>query len=163
MLAAIDPGLRGCGVALFRDRFLVTAVYVANPNRTGADPKAWEDMAAAVRGRIRDGAGADWVDLVLEFPRVYPGVRRNDPNDLMQLAAVVGAIVGAMPESEPVAFFPQEWKRQVPKKVMTARIKKHLLADELPRVVSVGSLDHNTYDAVGLGLWHLGRMKAGGA
>jgi Holliday junction resolvasome RuvABC endonuclease subunit len=161
-LIAIDPGLRGCGVAAFETEgcqpFLIKACYITSPEKTLTGPVAWAAMAGEV---VRTGRPDI---LVLEQPRIYPGVRREDPNDLIQLAGVLGAIAAHW-ESVPtiVAYYPAAWKGQVPKKVMTNRILKHLATGELSRLVSVGAKDHNTIDAIGLGLFHLGRMKRGGA
>jgi hypothetical protein len=160
-LVAIDPGLRGCGIARFYGLTgeLRAAEYITSPEKTLTGPVAWAAMAGEV---VSHQQRPDV--LVLEQPRIYPGVRREDPNDLIQLAGVLGAIAAHW-ESAPtiVAYYPAAWKGQVPKKVMTKRILKHLATGELSRLVSVGAKDHNTIDAVGLGLFHLGRMKRGGA
>lgn len=162
-LIAIDPGLRGCGVARFGSadlvRPLMEAQYVRNPLAFGNGPSAWAVMAGEIVRRFQRPDV-----LVLERPRVYPGVRNEDPNDLLELAGILGAIAAHW-ESVPelAVYYPAEWKGQVPKKVMTQRILKHLRPGESDRIVTAGAKDHNTIDAVGLGLFHLGRMKRGGA
>lgn len=158
-LLSIDPGLRGCGVAFWKNSTLEKASYVKNPSPADG-PAAWTVMAFAVSSEFRQAYDAD---VAVEIPRVYPGVRENDPNDLLQLAGVVGAIVGHIYPLSVRHYYPADWKGQVPKAVMTSRIVERVTQEEHSRVNSVGRLDHNTWDAVGIGLFHLGRMKRGGA
>jgi hypothetical protein len=53
------------------------------------------------------------------------------------------------------ALYPSEWKGQVPKDVMNERVLKRLSVKEHEALVSS---DHNTLDAVGIGLFHSGRL-----
>lgn len=154
---AVDPGLRGCGVAQFEEDTLAWAVYVKNPMKTGRGPGAWHSMGIEVMKHASFRAQA-----LFELPRIYPGMPKTDPNDLIDLAGVLGVITDRL-ELPPRWCFPQDWKAQVPKKVMTERILKHLRNEEVYRITSVGALDHNTIDAIGIGLFNLKRMKRGGA
>lgn len=99
------------------------------------------------------------VAVVIEFPRVYPGYKSDiDPNDLLDLAAVGGAIAVYCTKGAISHVFPSEWKGQVPKKVMNERVKNALDVGERQVIDSVGARDHNTYDAVGIGLNFFGRL-----
>lgn len=158
MSVAIDPGLRGCGVAVFDHRNeLKWATYVANTERTSKGPTAWHAMGYEVQKRVSEHDQA-----YFEVPRIYPGMPKTDPNDLIDLAGVLGAITGYL-VSAPTWCYPADWKGQVPKAMMTKRILKHLGEIEIQRIASVGALDHNTIDAIGIGLFNLKRMKRGGA
>ena len=155
---AVDPGLRGCGVALFDDSALQWASYVENIMRDGRGPPRHGAMARRVHNVVSSQFGFV-KNLVVEFPRIYPKGpkdRRSDPNDLLDVAGVAGALAAIY--EEVCWVFPQEWKGQVPKEVMNARVMKRLTPEEAGRIVSVGSKDHNTLDAVGIGLHHLGRL-----
>jgi hypothetical protein len=160
VLLAVDPGLRGCGVALFDQGRLVRCAYVRG-SRDARDAAAWAEMAA----EVYVWGGADATRVVSEFPKVYTvGKSKGDPEDLLQLAAVVGAI-SAHWGTEGInleVVRPYEWKRQVPKDVMTERIKAKLDPQELAQAgagMPAKSYQHNCWDAIGIGLNALGRIR----
>lgn len=103
--------------------------------------------------------------LVVEWPRVYAsriraGEAKGDPNDLLALAGVVSAIAAHWEKRGSVfSYVPSEWKGQIPKDICGARIMNRLSVAEgsLITAVKPASKRHNTIDAVGLGLHHLGR------
>jgi len=156
-MICIDPGLRGCGVAYFNaaSKQLVRAEYVKNPITEGRGPKAHCSMARAIADQTFLSH-----DIVLEFPRIYPGVRGEDMNDLLDLAGVDGAIAALLCSATHTIrhLFPSDWKGQVPKAKMNARVLKQLSLLERDNIVTAGSKDHNTLDAVGIGLYVLGRL-----
>lgn len=190
-LIAVDPGLRHCGVALFLGGELKAAGLVENPN-TGRGPSAWRDMAFAVdgwAGSVWAGIHSDWKErftlsdyptvdrssLALEVMQVYGGPRKEDPNDLLELNGVQGAISATVDDlDEIVAYLPRQWKGQVPKDVMCRRITKpgRLTEQELENTGLVRAdnaigakhpnipthLLHNVLDAIGIGLYHLNRL-----
>ena len=158
-MLAVDPGLRGCGVAFFTDEgVLKHATWVKNPTLKGRGPAAWDTMA----NEVRSIPYFEFTRKIFtELPQVYPGMPRTDVNDLLDLAGVLGAITSNA-NAEIFHCFPNEWKGSVPKEIMNERVKKLLTEYERGMVVSVGALDHNTYDSVGVGLFFLKRMKRGG-
>lgn len=162
MILSIDPGLRGCGVALWApDGELAAAAYVAG-DKTAKDAAAWVTMAYAVHEWADHACGADLVDeLVCEFPKVYTlGKSKGDPEDLLQLAAVVGCIVGKFPGTVRRVYRPSEWKGQTPKDITTARTQAALTGEERARIKLPGkSLAHNVHDAIGIGLRHLRAVR----
>lgn len=126
-------------------------------------------MAQAVRAwvyrhtKLTDLAIAKFV---VEVPVVYlhgPGGKKDgaDPNDLIDLAAVVGALCVTFSEAFVLkAVQPREWKGQVPKEIHHARALSRLDADERARVPKLAkSRLHNALDALALGLTDLGRMR----
>ena len=148
---AVDGGLRGCGCAVFRDGTLQSAWYKPNPARTGRGPKAWNAMAKAFLG------ATDHV-VVVEYMQIYRGAKqKGDPNDVAEVNGVVGAICGA--HESATGYLPRQWKGQVPKKIMGKRILSKLSAAEKKCIQKCpASLKHNVVDAIGIGLFHLGRL-----
>lgn len=161
MILCIDPGLRGCGVALFDGARLHHAEYVKNPAVEGRGYSCHRLMAGAVWNsvfKLDVGIGA----VLIEHPVYYGSTHgKGDPNDLLDVVAVGAAIAGAC--YVPTTFItipPRDWKGQVPKEVMTKRIGASLT--DLERKVILPcrkDLMHNVLDAVGIGLWHLSRLN----
>lgn len=158
-LVAIDPGLRHLGVAEFWDGILQRAFLVKSNVPHVRGPEAWRAfLGAPVPDEpIRLGqylAASDVV--VLELQQVY----RTTPNasDLLQVNGVTGALAGATTESV-IGYLPREWKGSTPKDIHHKRVLAKLSTREASGIpVMAKSLLHNCLDAVGLGLFHLGRM-----
>lgn len=99
--------------------------------------------------------------VVIEKPVVYPRDKVR-PNDLITLAILVGEVKGV---AESLGFevelvTPRVWKGTVPKKIHNRRVLLELIPEELkllPRRSRAKDYDHNMLDAIGLGLWKLGR------
>ncbi len=147
-LLAIDPGIRGCGAAFFMDSCLVRAAYVENPEVAGNHALAAREMANAVAGWVDCYARVE--ELALEWPRIYKtrireGKMREDPNDLLALCGVNSALAAFIPWAVPTCYAPSDWKMQLKKEKCHPRIK--------------ATLAHNMLDAVGIGLYHLGRFE----
>lgn len=115
-------------------------------------------MGAAVAGWL----GEDVNRVIIEHPRIYTGSGKPksiDENDLLDVAAV-GAAVASWCNFDPETLFPSEWKGQVPKEVMTERIRRALTDDERASIAKCkASLMHNVLDACGIGLFRLGRLN----
>lgn len=86
---------------------------------------------------------------------IYPQ-SKGDPNDLLRVAEVSGAL--AWDFTNVYWYEARKWKGQVPKAVMGKRILKCLTEEEL-KVLGPLAKNHNVLDAVGIGLYHLGRLK----
>ena len=159
---AVDPGLRGCGLAYVVDGGLRLARYVESTERTERGGVAWSAMAWALAHVVR-GLGIGWDIGVIENPKQYEGAAHAaNREDISELSAVAGAVsvILSVGGQSIVSPLPSEWKRQVDKKVHNARVLERLTADEVAAVTwPIGSLRHNVIDAIGLGLWHCGRMK----
>jgi hypothetical protein len=172
-LLSVDPGLRGCGCALWRDGQLVRAAYV----RGSADQReAFVDVILNMAGNVEvfmTAAGSidllfDYAiaSLIIERQRVYGGrAARGDASDLIDVAVVVGAIVGRLGVPSRIVL-PQEWGC-AEKSVNMERAKRDLSPEELARVELPGSrgrvnkkLAENVWDAVAIGLSELKRTKA---
>jgi hypothetical protein len=94
---------------------------------------------------------------LIEEPTIYPHSKAR-PADVMALQLKVGELKGRF---EAVGckvdlVQPRTWKHSVPKPIHHARISKALTDAE--RRLAEGARG-DTWDAIGLGLWKLGRMK----
>ena len=156
LLLTIDPGIRGCGVGLFRGAILEQGTYIES-HSAAQRAGSWVAMVAAVR----DFIGARSVaQLVVELPQVYIQARqKGDANDLIQLAAVVGGLCVAFEHAAHKVYLPAEWKGQCPKEIIHERAMKRLSPQELQVITCRRKpLMHNVKDAVAMGLVFLARM-----
>jgi hypothetical protein len=155
---SVDPGLRHCGVALFGDQQLRWAALIKSPEKTVRGPAAWLAMAKAVLARLLNLPKPDV--LVVEVPQVYSWRgQKGDQADLIELAGVDGALVGTIEHKTGISYLPRQWKGQVPKEVMNARVEAKLSEVEKGRIEACApSLRHNVLDGVGIGLKYLGRL-----
>ncbi len=174
-LAAVDPGVHGCGVAIFDGGTLIEAHYTC-PSR---NPFHKSEHACGlvtpgipdIQGRgnyarahctAREALAAmGWVDdLIVEHMFKYPGMDKINVNDLLDVQTVAAMVAAS--HSSAISVYPPQWKGNVPKKIMTERIKK-LLTPKERAILDAGdwpkSLEHNVVDAIGIGLWRLGRLK----
>jgi hypothetical protein len=100
--------------------------------------------------------------LVIEWPQIYVRARsKGDPNDLLLVAGVAAGVVASVRAGCVFMPKPADWKGQVPKEIHNARAMKRLSPAEAALVAPAGPASklNNAIDAVGLGLWALGRMK----
>ena len=104
--------------------------------------------------------------LVIEVPQIY-SLRQSKgglkgQNDLIDLAVSAGEVIGVhrTQSTEIVIYRPREWKGQVPKEVMTRRIKGKVDEEERARLdlPRAESKHHNVWDGVGIGLKYWGRL-----
>jgi hypothetical protein len=111
---------------------------------------------------VNDVPSCSPTDLVIEIPQVYPHrAQKGDPNDLITVAFGAGLIAGRFPKARLRLVKPHQWKGTVPKEIHNRRVLAALTEGE--RVVAESakvqaSVRHNMIDAIGLGLWHLGRV-----
>ena len=139
---SIDPGVNHCGIAVFEEKTLKYAKLIENDSM----------ITKAIVAEEKDSPiGA------IEVPQVYR-VSKGDPNDLINVALAAGAHSASF---ETVKFYrPREWKGNVPKDVMCRRILGRLTEEEKTRIeyCKQKSLHHNILDAIGIGLFHIGRL-----
>jgi hypothetical protein len=166
LLVAIDPGIRGCGVAVFEGYFLTEAAYVKSPVLEGNDAAAAVSMASWVVGSL-GLLSRHITELAVEWPRIYAsriraGLTKEDPNDLLALTAVDTALAALLSPVKTVSISPSEWKGQMKKEPCQARIVSRLSPRELvvaeAAAAAAKSKAHNLFDAIGIGLHHLGRF-----
>jgi hypothetical protein len=164
-LLVVDPGKNALGWAYFGDAGLLYACGVV---RAGEHE---ENIALVARLVIMELHRAiesfpPAKRLVTEQMVVYPGPQqKGDPNDLIALSFISGG--GHMlcaPAATLELVTPHEWKGQVPKDIMQKRIERSLSLLEQQMVTAslqgvAPSLRHNAWDAVGIGLNALGRLR----
>ncbi len=121
MLLAIDPGLTGCGWALWEGD-LVAAGFV--PTETSArEPARWGTVAR----RVLTDVPLLPDKVVVETMRTYTQ-GKSDPADLFALQGLAGALLGLAQGwgMETDGYLAATWKGQVPRDVMGARVEKEI-------------------------------------
>lgn len=161
ILLAVDPGLLHPAAAVFENGELKKASRVKIPKGiTTKTPMGVRCKAIALA--IAEWSGVTPDTVIIEWPRVYQAHKsKGDPNLLLPLVGIGMCIGGLFPESELLSPTPSEWTGQTPKATkgdawLSARginIKKRLSDSEIARIV----VSHDSLDAVGLGLFALGR------
>lgn len=166
ILAALDPGLRCAGLAIFRDGVLQVAKLVKSPVLHERGPVAWLGMAgevvAAIPPELRD------VDrIVVESQQIYMVRRKKagvygpstDPDNLIQLAGVNGAVVARVDAKSHRLILPRVWKSSTDKDEHNQLVLAALTEEERGHIeVCAPSLRHNVLDGIGLGLFDIGRI-----
>jgi len=154
LLVAFDPAAHHVGWAAFREgRLASCGLERKDPLSAGL-----EELAGALRVAHR---------VVVEVPQVYQQRGwEGDPNDLIDVALTAGRIAQAFDGQAPAEFVrPHAWKSNVPKAVMLRRITESLDGAEqnvLHATKVPATLIHNVVDAIGLGIWALGRLSKRG-
>jgi hypothetical protein len=147
-MIAIDPGKRHLAWAEFIDNRL-------------ADCGLAEGTPRELRLALEE-IGLRRELTVIECPQIYPSRRwRGDPNDLIDVAVTAGVAAGVLCRRGKVEYVrPGTWKGAVKKPIMLVRIINVLGSDERMLLEACGVTRgnrHNVIDAIGLGLWRLGR------
>lgn len=165
-IICVDPGLRGCGVASFLTKAyekdeegLECAFYVKN-SVDGRGYAAHTALGAAVVKDIFKTVGP-YGAVIIEHPVIYPKATNKDLNDLIDVVAVGAAVASWVPGIiVPETVFPSQWKGTVQKQVMLRRIKAALSPREMAVVQETNKSDtEDILDAIGIGLWKLGRLN----
>jgi hypothetical protein len=179
-LLALDPSINSSGVALFRDGALVACGRITDPHPSDGIGARALAMAELVRDWFSDenDLGANWrvfnpsrVTLVVEWQQVYrAGRSKGDPNDLLGMGFVSGAVAGLLQPAAVLAYKPDEWCK-LPKYLdRTTKRIRHRDAFVTPRGLRIMSRlsdaerelvpqYHDAVDAAGLGLHALGRLE----
>lgn len=163
-LLAIDPGLQGTGIAIFK-------MGVPRPRHvTVLKPRAgkykdWPDRVDDLVMQIRDLAINSGVTHVIsEMMEMHQSPRAMmmwKTGDLQRTVFLVGALYGCLMSAhdditlEFKLTTPSEWKGQLPKSVTINRINK-LLGKGVGQELGI---ETHAWDAVGIGLWHMGFLK----
>ena len=118
MFLSVDPGLRGCGVAIWTDaNQLARATYVKNSERDLCGPIAWRAMADGVY----DYAGIR-LPMVIEWQQHRHSDTPAITKAILEVQGVVGALVGTCTTDLLTQYLPSEWKGTVAADVLTERI-----------------------------------------
>lgn len=150
----VDPG-KDTGIAVWKRGILDWA---------GLARGTWHEAARVATEKLRtryDEELLNDAEMLFEAPQFY-GTGGKKENDLVGLLLLSGALAGYLNlEPGSVSFVHvRDWKGQVPKNVMVNRIKKKLSRAEIARIDTVAkTLQHNIYDAVGIGLHLHDRLR----
>lgn len=158
-IISIDPGLKKVAYAIWNaDGTLDRAGLVTRDFEPGIErAQKWKEIAEDTDIFVDLSRTADQV-LVIEIPQVYSGARDEDPNDLIDLAGVVGAIASLLGGTVEWSPLPREWKGQLPKEISQKRVEAKLSESEKAKIKwPAKHLRHNVYDALHLGLTYLAR------
>lgn len=95
--------------------------------------------------------------VIVEVPTGRGGNTKATPDNLIALALKAGRVIGRYEQLGQfvLTVTPNQWKGSVPKAIHHKRIRAALSTDELLLLVGASS---DVIDAVGLGLWDLGRL-----
>lgn len=151
-VVGIDPGKRTNGYAIFKEGVL-TVCGLAKPEEIAKDILSLFPLAD------------EEITVVTERMQVYKfsPVRNADLTDLLLMS---GYMAGRVHASYPLLTWlkpePREWKGNTPKKIHHRRVMKKLsLQEQAAASVALEnvpeSLQHNVWDAIGLGLWGMKR------
>jgi hypothetical protein len=165
---AVDPSIRSSGVAVFRFGRLAASTVIKLRATDDSVIVRCLDMADTIAGW--SACVAERVLLVVEWPQWYRAAKsKGDPNDLAGLAGVSGALAGILAMRlgglEAHGYTPAQWAGQLPKSKTVrgaktspraVRILSRLSPDER---ACVDERSHDAIDAIGLGLYHLGRLE----
>jgi hypothetical protein len=100
--------------------------------------------------------------FLVERPVIYPRSKAR-PRDIITLALLAGRAAAVLGWERVVWVEPRKWKGTIDPDAMTIRIIKALTDEE--RAIYFAAADkvaesyrHNIADAIGIGLWKLGRL-----
>jgi len=155
----IDPGLGGTGWCYW------TRLGRSNPTPDGhgvlkaAGRGPWQKRATQIVGDFGDlldrwkiGSACG---IVIEFPMVWAGSAKSlssaERGDLFKLSYLIGGLgsrVALATGREPRLVTPNEWKGQLPKRVVVQRVEK---------LTGIAFADHEA-DACGIGMYLIGSL-----
>lgn len=169
-LIAVDPGVNYTGVAWFEKGVLTHANYYKG--------LGFKDT---LKNLLVLGLGIPETGLetlVCEWPQIYRerSQQKRDPNDLLPLAAIHGILIGLWEPSDIRLVRPREWKGQKKTNPTANWILSRLGVEEKASIEHIDEFlaclwdaesagrdvlhpTHNTLDAVGIGLFVLGRLE----
>lgn len=164
-LLAVDPGKSDAGVAFYVAGALTEVAWLQVKDQTDLAPVALAAHVTMWWRRCMHNLGTPdgrVSMLVCEGQQVYPGPRRNDPNQLLPLAIMVGATMASVDAFDRQIVLPRVWTGSIPKEVR----QRHWLAGLSEReqalikaIKAPKAKIHNAVDAAMIGAYSLGRLK----
>lgn len=144
----LDPSINFCGYALF-DKKKLTEHELLEPGKLGCKSSEFYDKSMAMYEYVLEQVtciGEKDVTIVLELPSYFgsAGYMARESGSIFKLTFLCGMIysIGGV-----VLYTPQEWKGQMPKKVVANRLVKTYSV--------IKGMNHNIVDAIGLAHRHL--------
>ena len=152
----IDPGVRGTGVALWIPQAKEPVkTYLFEPYAKDA----WSVRLGYICDRLEDCLYKNKPkEAIIEQPvfmRSREGIGSAASGNLVKLAMIAGALFRVCLDygCDTNTVFPARWKGRRSKDTVETAIRKIL--------PNLKAKNHNVIDAVGIGLWHKGYLKAG--
>lgn len=158
MILTLDPGKRACGTGLFDPgtRELWRGNWIRAPDTRAEGPAAWQLLAELVAESVR-GMG-HVTHVVFEQPGAYRVDLPSRTLALQDLVAVAAWVCALFPEAVHTRLRPREWKGTIKPEIACQRAWDALSEAEQGRVrLPAPSYQHNVKDAIGIGLYILGR------
>lgn len=157
LILAVDPGAGGTGWALLRSRDARVHNCGTLHGRGTWDQKVRQIMVGYEKLLSNHYIGQVYIESPV-FMRGYGGYTTASTGDLVKLSMLCGAIYAyTMRLHGAILVEPSQWKGQLPKKVCARRIMKIL--HELHPYDELGRISNHAMDAIGIGLWALGKFK----
>jgi Holliday junction resolvasome RuvABC endonuclease subunit len=157
---AIDPGLRGTGVAIWQGKGPVPKLTQVITSK-GAESKDWIDRVNRIAIQVADLCDEYHVRIIIsEFMEMHQSARAQmmwKAGDFQRTLFLIGAIYGMVEAFTPTfeVVPPSTWKGQLPKSVTINRVRKIIGA----RACRELGIETHAWDAVGIGLWHMRYLK----
>ena len=161
-LIAIDPGLGGTGWALWDRHHQMVPVATGVVRDTAKDDtlanRCWdlkEKLFLAL-----SNADSGWhrasTFVYIEMPQHMQSAAgiAAQAGAIYKLTFLVGYLAARLHPSTVIVVTPGDWKGQLPKAVVMGRVLNRLG----PRVCERLQIKSHAWDAVGIGLWALGRL-----
>ena len=165
-LVAIDPGISHCGIAVFdlSSNELLRADWIQVQGRVSPGHKTLSLCREIVPYLLEAEAWDDSLSAAIELPEVYQTAgQKGRQSDIRDLAVVCGTLAYLFVDrGSKISFYePKQWKGQVPEIVMNKRIMSKLSTLELGCIDIPKNKKNATdvKDAIGVGLYHLGRLR----
>jgi hypothetical protein len=165
MILAVDPGLRFTGWAYSREGKLAGCGLAQ-----GGSGSLWDRSRRIVDAiDFWTSPRSKELTVIGEKPKVYrQRLAKGDPNDLIDLAFLLGAIVQGLAPVKADLALPRDWKGTIPKKrdlhkyLVHQRILKRMDPTETliyRKAIQAHRMSesHNICDAVGILFWYLRR------
>lgn len=155
-LLTVDPGLEGTGIALWTIGGCATKPVRTDVFKSRA--KTWMRRAAVIAAGFANQIDEYVSDqIIIEFPVLWAGSKLSQTaasrGDLFKLAYLCGAFADRIAELDDINHLylvrPQDWKGQLSKAAVNARIKNFLGT----------SYPNHASDAVGMGLAAFGAWR----
>lgn len=164
LTVGVDTGLRACGLGIadVRTGRIVHGSLVKNPEQTDTGADAWLAMAEAVRNAVQTIRTQELEGVsLLVVERQYIAGHPN-PNQLIGLMCVVGAVLATVPAQQKLSVYPSQWKGSAGKDRKNRGTWAQLTDAERAciRGAELKTTGHNVMDAVGIARWAL--TKTGG-
>ena len=140
-LYSFDPGAKYFAYAYWDQARL------SRCDRIDARPRTWLGVQPA---------GSNTAIAVIEVPHRAHSVRTRQ-KDLFETAIMGGEIGGQF--IDPIYCTYQNWARGAPAHIIQLRTEKALTEDEIQLLPRLKKDRDHVIDAIGVGLWYLGRLR----